>query len=199
LFLALPSPKLNIGDITGQNRTGLLQFRITQGLAPFSDSNDLDQIVRGYSRTRLASKNIIQPRERTTFIIQSIVVEQRIANAPAREAIHDEIQLILGWAFRRRAVPRQDAFIESIYFIEERQLHLQSRSSFRANSLTEPSNDGIFVLVNDKKHRAPFETSKNKEHPEHSHSSGLQKPNERGRSHRICWLLHLTTCWRRFW
>src|SRR5206468_7912261 len=124
------------------------------------------------------SEKIVQWGEWAALVNSPVVLENRVVNAPAREAIDDKIKLVLGRAFRRRTVPGKHAFIKPVYFIEKWQLQLQSRGSFGANGFTEASNNRVFVLANDKEHRTPLKSRKNKDETQYRHGAGLQNPDQ---------------------
>src|SRR5436305_1157329 len=88
-------------------------------------------------------------RKRAAFVIEPVVVENGIADVPARKAIHDDVELVLSGAFSRPSVPSQDALVEAVHFVEDRQLYLQSGRGDRTNDFAETRNDNVFVLVND--------------------------------------------------
>src|SRR5438876_160303 len=85
-------------------------------------------------------------RKRAAFVIEPIVVENRIADVPARKAIHDDVEFVLGGAFRRRSIPGQDALVEAVHFVDDRQLYLQSGRGDRANNFAETRNDNVLIL-----------------------------------------------------
>src|SRR5205085_7794228 len=121
----------------GQNRTGFLQFLIAHRFSPFGYANDFDQIVRGDGGARLAAEDIVQARERAPFVIEPIVVEHRIADSPPGETIDDDVELILGWTFDGWPVPGEDAFVEPLQLVNQRQLHLQPGRGNSADDLAE--------------------------------------------------------------
>jgi hypothetical protein len=103
--------------------------------------------VRGDGGARLAAEDVVKARERTAFVIEPIVVQERIADMPPGKAIDNNVELVLGRAFRRRSVPRKDALIEPVHFIDDWQLDLQSGIGDGPNDFTEPCNDDVFVLI----------------------------------------------------
>src|SRR5215217_2651031 len=112
--------------------------------------------MRGHRGAGFAAQDVIQARERTALVIESIVVQDWIADAPARETIHNNVEFVLGRAFGRRTVPGENAFIEALYLVDNRQLHLQSRRSDGANDFAETGDDYVFILLHHKEQRSPF-------------------------------------------
>src|SRR5947207_2375663 len=111
---------------------------------------------------RLAAEDVVEARKRAAFVIEPIVVENRIADVPARKAIHDDVEFVLGGAFGRRSIPGQDALVEPVHFVDDRQLYLQSGRGDRANDFAETRNDNVLVLMNDKQERSPLQRCQNK-------------------------------------
>src|SRR5436190_3055422 len=113
-----------------------------------------------------AAENIVEARERAPLVIEPIVVQHRIADPPPGKTIDDDIELVFGWTFDGRPVPGEDAFVEPLQLIDDRQLHLQPGRGDCANDYAEPYNDLGFILVNCKKQRTPFKHIENQDTPD---------------------------------
>jgi hypothetical protein len=135
--------------------------------------------VRGDCSAGFATENIVEARERASLVIEPIVVQHRIADPPPGETIDNDVELIFGWTFGRRPIPGEDAVVEPLQLIDDRQLHLQPRRGDRANDFAEPCDDRGFILVNDKQQRSPLKRSQNEKNPEDRHHPALQKPHNR--------------------
>ena len=177
LFLDFAAPELDVGNCGRQNRTGFLQLLIAHRFSPLGYTNDFDQIVRGDGGARLAAENIVQARERAPFVIEPIVVEHRIADAPPGETIDDDVKLVFGWTFNGWPVPGEDAFVEPLQSIDDWQLNLQPGRGDRANDFPEPRNDYRFVLWHDKEQRSPFQCGQNEKNAQDRHKRALQETN----------------------
>ncbi len=147
LFLDFAASKFDIGNGGGKNRAGFLQLLVAHRFPPFGYANDFDQIMRGDCSAGFAAENVVQARQRAPLIIEPVVVEHRIAESPPGETINDDVEFIFGRTFGRRPVPGEDAFVEPLHFIEDRQLHFQPGRVNRANDLSEPRDDDRFVLM----------------------------------------------------
>ena len=73
---------------------------------------------------RFAAENIVETRERAALVIEPVVIEEWIADAPTRETIDDDVEFVLGRTFGRRTVPGEDAFVETLHLVDDRQFHL---------------------------------------------------------------------------
>src|SRR6266498_2685525 len=129
---------------------------VTKGRKPLHDEDNLYKIMRGDSGPRFASQNVIQTRERTALIVEPIIVEKWIADTPPGETIDNNVELVLGGTFGRRAVPGEDALVKTVHLIDHRQLDLQSGTCNRANDFTKTRDDHSFILVNNEQQRSPF-------------------------------------------
>ena len=163
LFLDFAAPKFDIGNCGGQNRASLLQLLVANRFPPFGYANDFDQIMCGDCSAGFAAENIVEARERAPLVIEPIVVQHRIADSPPGETIDDDVELIFGWTFGRRPVPGEDAFIEPLQLIDDRQLHLQPGRGDSANDLAETRDDHRFILRHDKEQSSPFQHSQNEQ------------------------------------
>ena len=133
--------------------------------------------MRSDSGPRFAAENIIQARECAALVIEPIVVEERIADPPPSETIDNDVELVFGRAFGRRAVPGEDALIESVHFIDDRQLDLQSGVGDRANDFAETRDDHSFILMDNEQQRSPLECGQNEKNSQDRHQPALQKPH----------------------
>src|SRR5436190_18693721 len=88
-----------------------------------------------------AAENIVEARERAPLVIEPIVVEHRIADSPPGKTIDDNVELVLRWTFGRRPVPGEDAFVEPLHLVDERQLNLQPRRGDATNDFAESRDD----------------------------------------------------------
>ena len=113
----------------------------------------------GHCSAGFAAENVVEARKSAPLVIEPIVVQHRIADPPPGETIDDDVELVFGWTFDGRAVPGEDAFVEPLQLIDDRQLHLQTRRGDRANDFAETRDDHRLVLRYDKEQRSPFESS----------------------------------------
>src|SRR5207248_5287544 len=165
-----------------QHGAAFLQLLVTHRFPSFGDADNLYKIVRSDSGPRFASQNVIQTRERTALVVEPIVVEKWIADTPSGKTIDNNVELVFGRAFRRRSVPGQNAFVKTVYFIDHRQLDLQSGTCNRANDFTKARDDHRFILVNNEEQCSPFERGQDEKNPQERHHSALQKAHNRGDS-----------------
>src|SRR4029077_1826285 len=98
LFFDFAPPKFNLWNPRGQNRAALLQLLVSHRFAPFGNADDLYKIVRGDSGSRFASENVIQARQGTAFVVEPIIVQERIADTPSGKTIDDNVELVFGRA-----------------------------------------------------------------------------------------------------
>ena len=125
--------------------------------------------MRSDSGSRFAAQNIIQARECAALVIQSVVVEERIADPPPSKTIDNDVELVFGRAFGRWPIPGEDTLIESVHFIDDRYFNFQSGVCNRANNFTETRDDHSFVLRDNEQQRSPFEGGQNKKNPQDRH------------------------------
>src|SRR5439155_4412045 len=175
LFLDFAAPELDIGNCGRQNGPGLFQLFVAHRFSPFGYADNFDQIVRGDCSAGLAAENIVQARKRAPFVIEPIVVEHRIADSPPGKTIDDNVELIFGWTFDGWPVPGEDAFVEPLQLIDNRQLHLQPGRGDGADNLPETRDDHRFVLRHDKEQRSPLQRGENENNPQDRHERALQK------------------------
>src|SRR5437762_1821846 len=105
--------------------------------------------MRGDGGAGLAAEDVIEARKRAALVIEPIVVEEGIADTPTGEAIDNNVELVLGRAFSRWPVPGQDALIEAVHLINDRQLDLQSGIRDGADDFAKTRDDDVFVLMDD--------------------------------------------------
>src|SRR5882757_1000222 len=179
LFLDFAAPIFDIGNCGWQNGSGLFQLFVAHRFPPLGYANDFDQIMCGDCSAGFAAENIVEARESAPLVIEPIVVQHRIADPPPGKTIDDDIELVFGWTFDWRPVPGEDAFVEPLQLIDDRQFHLQPGRGDSANDLAETRDDHGFILVNDKQQRCPFKRSQNEKNPEDRHHPALQKPHNR--------------------
>ena len=131
--------------------------------------------MRSDSGSRFAAQNIIQARECAALVIEPVVVEERIADPPPSETIDNDVELILGRAFGRWAIPGEDTLIESVHFIDDWQFDFQSGVRDRANDFTETRDDHSFILMDNEQQGSPLERRQNEKNSQDRHQSGSAK------------------------
>ena len=166
--------------VAGQDRSRFLEFWIVQRRAALRQPNDLDQVVRRHRGARLAPEDVVEARERAALVVQAVKIEERVADFPAREAIDDQVKLVLGRAFRRRAVPGEDAVVEAMHRVDERHLELQAGRFFDADRFAETRHDRGFVLMHDEEERAPFQRGQEEDEPDDGEHGILHEADEAG-------------------
>ena len=130
----------------GSTVPAFFQLLIAQRFSSFGYPDNFYQIVRSDSGSRFAAQNIIQARECAALVIQSVVVEERIADPPPSKTIDNDVELVFGRAFGRWPIPGEDTLIESVHFIDDRYFNFQPGVRNRAHNLTETRDDHSFVL-----------------------------------------------------
>ena len=183
LFFDFATTEFNVRNRRGQNRAAFLQLLVAHRFSPFGNSDYLYKVVRGDSGSRFASENVIQARQRTAFVVEPIIVEERIANTPSGKTIENNVELVFGRAFSRRSVPGEDTLVKTVHFIDHGQFDLQSRACDRTNDFAETRDDHSFILRDNEKQRSPFERGQNEKNPQDRHQSALQKAHN-GRNSR---------------
>jgi hypothetical protein len=186
LFFNFATPKFNVRNRRGQQRAAFLQLCVAQRFSPFGNADDLYKIVRGDGGSRFAPQNVIQARQRTAFVVEPIVIEERIADPPSSETIDNNVELVFGRAFSRRSVPGEDTLVKTVHFIDHGEFDLQSRACDRANDFAKTRDDHSFVLMDNEKQCSPFERGQNEKNPQDRHQSALQKADN-GRNCRGSW------------
>src|SRR5437868_302948 len=175
LFFDFATPEFNVRNCRGQDRAAFFQLLVAHRFSPLGHTDDLYKVVRGNSGSRFASKNVIQPRQRTAFVIEPIIVQERIADTPSSKTIDNNVELVFGRAFSRRSVPGEDTLVKTVHFIEHGQFDLQSAACDRANDFAETRDDHSFILMDNEKQRSPLECSQNEKNSQDRHQSALQK------------------------
>src|SRR5438067_8774477 len=185
-FSISPRPNSMSGIVVGKTVPLFSNSSSRTGFRPLGNTDDLYKVVRGNSGSRFASENVIQARQGTAFVVEPIIVEERIADTPSGKTIENNVELVFGRAFSRRSVPGEDTLVKTVHFIEHGQFDLQSGVCDRANDFAETRDDHSFILMDNEKQRSPFERCENEENPQNRHQSALQKAHN-GRNSRGSW------------
>ena len=115
--------------------------------------------MRRHRRAGFAAQDVVEARERAAFVVQAVEIEERVADPPARETIDDQVELVLGGALRRRAVPGEDAVVEAMDVVDEGQLELSGPAFCLRCDTALPNRVMMAVSYwsDDEEQRAPFQ------------------------------------------
>ena len=156
------------------------QLFVAHRFASFRDPHDLDEVVGSDGRPGLAPEDVVEAGEGAAFVVQAIVIEERVADPPAGETIDDEVELVLGRRLGGRAVPGEDPVVEAMDRIDERHFEFQARRLLYPDRFAKSSHDRGLVLVNGKEERAPLQGGEKEEEADDREHRALHETDEAG-------------------
>src|SRR5439155_25718669 len=115
-------------------------------------------------------------------VIEAIVIEKWIADAPPGKAIDNDMELVFGGTFGGRPVPGENALVEALHFVDYRELYLQSGRGNGANDFAEARDDDGFILMDHEEQCSPFQRGENEKDAQNRHQPALQKSYDRRKS-----------------
>src|SRR5437879_8355983 len=103
----------------------------------------------GDSVACLASKNVFQPRLRASLIAQPDEIGLGVVDSPAGKCIDMNVSLVPGWNGNGRAIPFEKSLIDSVDFLNDGKLKVQSRvRDWFSNRFVELRDDDLVRVVN---------------------------------------------------
>ncbi len=121
---------------------------VAQRHAVLGGADDLDQLVLGDGVAGLAAEDVVQAGLGAAFVAQPQEVLQGIGDAPAREEVDRDVELVLGRHVRRTAVPLENALVDRIDLLDEGHLDLEAGGGHGiADRLAELGDDHLLDLA----------------------------------------------------